>query len=456
MLAAALDRALALINDATAEANMPGHARDDARAHALMLFAACGASSDSVALVALGYAAELLGAIAVETVERPSEVRRLIGRIEKLAGVPRVALGREVLQTRRLLELPVDGAIEVSLSLLLAFTGAGSVAVWTPGVAGELELASRAGDFEPDSRCSRDAARALLQSAPRRPPSSQSTLAVRIERLRSPPAALVVERIDAGAAGNLLLAAATTPVLSALLDRETLLAREQAKEEATANAVQRRLARVRFDLHDGPQQDVHLLAQDLERFREQLRPMIAGDPNATRLLGRLDDLDAMLETLDRDLRRLSTSARSPFLTPGSLPDALAQLTDAFAARTGLKPQTRISGSLSELTDSQQITLLALTREALSNIRKHSQAGHVTITISSGRHGVRAEVTDDGIGFDPQTTLAQADQAGRLGLVGMHARVRMLGGRTQIDSRPGGPTVISAILPPWPPDEREPY
>ena len=58
------------------------------------------------------------------------------------------------------------------------------------------------------------------------------------------------------------------------------------------------------------------------------------------------------------------------------------------------------------------------------------------------------MSDDGRGFDPETTVARAARAGRLGLVGMHERVRMLGGQTQIDSRPGGPTVVSAVLPRW--------
>jgi signal transduction histidine kinase len=56
------------------------------------------------------------------------------------------------------------------------------------------------------------------------------------------------------------------------------------------------------------------------------------------------------------------------------------------------------------------------------------------------------VTDDGQGFDPETALVKAAREGHLGLVGMHERVRMLGGCTQIDSRPGGPTVISVSLP----------
>ena len=213
--------------------------------------------------------------------------------------------------------------------------------------------------------------------------------------------------------------------------------------------MERRLARLRYDLHDGPQQDVHLLAQDLALFREQLRPMIAADPNGSRLLGRLDDLDAQLVALDGDLRRLSTSVKSPFLQTGSLPDALNELTATFASRTGVRPGLKLRGTLGHLTDSQQITLLALIRESLSNIRKHSDASAVEISIVSEQAGVHAEVTDDGSGFDPESTLVRAARAGRLGLVGMHERVRMLGGRTQIDSRPGGPTVISATLPPWP-------
>jgi signal transduction histidine kinase len=214
-------------------------------------------------------------------------------------------------------------------------------------------------------------------------------------------------------------------------------------------SVERQLARLRFDLHDGPQQDVHLLASDLSLFREQLMPSIERDPNRHRLLGRLDDLAAQLVALDGDLRRLASSVQSPFLAPGSLADALVQVTNAFASRTGVQPETRLTGDFALLTDSQQITLLALVREALSNAREHSGARNVTVTISAHAGGVDAEVLDDGQGFDPETTLVRAAREGHLGLVGMHERVRMLGGQTRIDSRPGGPTLISVRLPAWP-------
>jgi signal transduction histidine kinase len=219
--------------------------------------------------------------------------------------------------------------------------------------------------------------------------------------------------------------------------------------DPVTGAVERRLARLRFDLHDGPQQDIHLLAQDLRLFREQLRPMVEHDPNRDRVLGRLDDLEAQLVALDGDLRRLATTVESPFPVPASLPETLRRITEAFAARTGVVPETELRGSVASLSDSQQIALLSLIRESLSNIRQHSDPDSVQITIDARPDGTRIQIRDDGSGFDPETTLVRAARAGHLGLVGMHERVRMLGGSTTIESRPGGPTVISATLPRWP-------
>ncbi|MGH2869591.1 MAG: sensor histidine kinase [Solirubrobacteraceae bacterium] len=446
-LAVELERSLALVDEATTGAEVPGPARVAARGRAISLFGACGAASDAVPLVSLAYAAELLSLVAVDLAANPTHARRLIGQIDRQAGVPAVALGREMLQTGRLLELPVGMAIEIRLALLLAFIGARSVGLWTQRADGQLELASRAGQLDDELAESRGGAQRLLDGDD--PEDSARVTGARIERLTPPPAVIVATGTSAGASHASLLIGAAVPVLSALLDRGSLDAREHATQETVMSSVERRLARLRFDLHDGPQQDIHLLAQDLSLFREQVRPMIAGDPDAHRLLGRLDDLEAQLVALDGDLRRLSSAVQSPFLAPGSLTDALHQLTDAFATRTGIRPDTQITGPLTKLTDSQQITLLALIREALSNIRKHSSARQVSITISSDAQGIRAVITDDGDGFDPEETLVRAARAGRLGLVGMHERVRMLGGRTHIESRAGGPTVISATLPPFP-------
>jgi signal transduction histidine kinase len=445
-----LEAALASIDDATAALGLSGRSRRQARSRAQALHRACGSSPEATAIVAVSYAAELLSRVAVDLAAEPAEARRLIWQLEARAGIPRMALEREVLQTGRLLELPVDVALEARLGLLVAFTGARAAALFARDGAREPRMLSCSGDPLWDAPPYHEIIRDLLTVA-EETPASHSVAAMRLERLRPPQTTLLVAPVDVSPEEAELLLGAAAPILTALLDREGAATPDPAGQEALLGSVERRLARLRFDLHDGPQQDVHLLAQDLALFREQLRPAIADDPNASRLVGRLDDLEAQLVALDGDLRRLSSAVQSPLVVPGSIPEALRTLTASFADRTGVEPEVHINGPLPELSESQHIALLSLIREGLSNIRKHSRATHVEITVTADSRGVHAEVRDDGQGFDPEQSLVAAARAGRLGLVGMHERVRMLGGRTRIESQPGGPTIISATLPPWPGD-----
>jgi signal transduction histidine kinase len=451
---ASIDRLTALVDGSGGGPTVPRAARELARGRALELLESSGEEPNAPAYAVLGFAAESFLAIAVDLAAHPPDAQRLITRIHEEVGVPRVVLGREVLGSPHLPQLSTDVAIEVQLALLLAFAEVRAVSLWTLWPGGDVKCISHAGVLDLDATGTRRTAGRLL-SGDKPTIDRNSEIGVRIEHLHRDPAALVAHGPAHGGDDNRqLLLESAAPALAAVLDRDQLLARQTPPEEGVLAAVERRLARLRFDLHDGPQQDVHLLATDLNLFREQLRPIIADDANADRVLGRLDDLAAQLVALDGDLRRLSSSVQSPFLQPGSLPDALRQITDAFAARSGIAPRTQLSGDFSELTDSQQITLLALIREALSNAREHSGAKHVTISIKSRKGGVEAQIVDDGHGFEPETTLVRAARDGHLGLVGMHERVRMLGGNTNIESRPGGPTVISVELPSWPGSARD--
>jgi signal transduction histidine kinase len=443
----ALDQVLALVDESHAGAAVPAAPRRAARDNAVALLHACGGTPDALTLAIVGYAGELLGSIAADLAADPRQLRRLADDLQARASVPRVALGRELLRAGPRLELPVQTAVEVQLALLLAFTGADAVSLWAREGDAEPRHVAHSGELHHGSAQTLAAARAVLEADRHASVAGQATLGLRIDALRPPAGAVIAHGVAPGAADLGPLLAAAGPSLAGLLERQSLLGREQSQDSVNG-AVERRLARLRFDLHDGPQQDVHLLAQDLQLFRDQLRPMISGDPDEHRALGRLDDLEAQLVALDDDLRRLSTSVQSPFLVPGTLGEALAQLAGAFTERTGIRPETDFGGDLTQLSDSQQIALLALIRESLSNIRKHSDASTVAISIVSDLAGVTVEIRDDGSGFDPEATLVRAAGAGRLGLVGMQERVRMLGGRTRIDSRPGGPTVISATLPRW--------
>jgi two-component sensor histidine kinase len=64
-------------------------------------------------------------------------------------------------------------------------------------------------------------------------------------------------------------------------------------------------------------------------------------------------------------------------------------------------------------------LFRVVQEALSNVRKHSAAGRVSVALRSRRTFVDVTVTDDGCGFRPQHL-----DTDRLGLAGISERVRL--------------------------------
>ena len=244
-------------------------------------------------------------------------------------------------------------------------------------------------------------------------------------------------------------------VLAAILERETLLARNEASERALVQASERRLTRLGFDLHDGPLQELILVGEDLALFREQLGVVLEGRRGKELLGGRLDDLDARLLALERAMRRISTSVHADAISERAFADSFQDMLEPFGSRTGIRPDVELRGDLDGISQSQRMALLSVVGEALNNVREHSGASAVSISIVSDESGVRARVLDDGRGFDVEEELLRAARRGHMGLAGVYERVRLLGGHCRIDSRRGAGSEIAVALPRWqaPPAER---
>ena len=74
-----------------------------------------------------------------------------------------------------------------------------------------------------------------------------------------------------------------------------------------------------------------------------------------------------------------------------------------------------------------------------------------IRLRARRNSTDVRITDNGTGFEVSHALARAAKRGRLGVVGIGERVRMLGGTFDLESQPGGPTTLSFALPRWRPN-----
>ena len=92
----------------------------------------------------------------------------------------------------------------------------------------------------------------------------------------------------------------------------------------------------------------------------------------------------------------------------------------------------------------QVQVLHMLQEALSNVRKHAQASHVSLEVDKGA-GWRFTVRDNGRGFD-----AEAEQGEtHVGLRIMRERAERIGAVVSLQASTGQGTSVTLTLPPHP-------
>src|SRR5262249_534889 len=160
-------------------------------------------------------------------------------------------------------------------------------------------------------------------------------------------------------------------LLAAILERDALLTNNAESQRSLVESSERKLRRLGVDLHDGPLQDVAGLADDVRLFGRQLDPRLQSPP--VRALARrpLGDRDGEPAGVDSDRRRLANEVNAAsVLLNRSFESALRERIQAFTARSGLEPRVTLAGTMNLLSTSQQIALLNIVHEALSNVREH--------------------------------------------------------------------------------------
>jgi signal transduction histidine kinase len=425
-----------------------------ARKRALEVLAGAGASDDAGRTALLVAATELIVGMRAELAERPEDAAWLGEKIESTVGISRLALAREVLRSPELLAVSPTSAVETQMATLTALAPLRSASLWTLDDAEQLRCIHHVGEGNP-SRGAREAASRVLAGESTELGARRLLLALPVGRWRHPLAVLVgLARPGMSEACRAFLLDAAG-MMGAVLERNFLLAANAQSERALIESSERKLARLGFDLHDGPIQDVVVIAQDLRVLRDRLEPLLEDTGKRQLMRGSFGDVETQLVSLEETMRRISNEVRAAsVLLNRPFVRALRDVAQAFAARTAIEPDLLLEGELGSLSASQHIALLNIVQEALANVREHSNAKQVRIAVSVNSEGVEAQVIDDGDGFDLEATLIRAGREGRLGLVAMHERVRMLGGQCRIDSRPGGPTVVSVALERWDPFRRD--
>lgn len=393
---------------------------------------------------ALDFLGDAIVAIAVEHVFEPGEARAAVTAAAKELDLkPESAtfvVFRRALASKEFAQLPPAVAAELALALLVELAPAAAGSIWILDAAGSTTCLVSHGKA-PRSRRLREVARAALDGVI----ACTSQVRVRVvERWDRPYAALVARGrgTDSANLDDYLAEAATA--LAPILERASLFDRRVQREHDLVAAGERRLVRLGFDLHDGPLQEIVALAEELRAASTQISAVVPDDFRQ-RVRGRFNDVHARLGALDESLREIAHSIRSTTAVARPVADAVQSELRALENATGIEVDLEVDGNLNSLSDSQKIVLFRVVQEALSNVRKHSDAARVTVALRSTRTFVNLTVTDDGNGFDPRR-LGQD----RLGLAGISERVRLLGGAVEIETSPGAGTTLRATLPQWKP------
>lgn len=200
---------------------------------------------------------------------------------------------------------------------------------------------------------------------------------------------------------------------------------EQAQELAMLQERQR-LAR---DLHDAVTQTMFsasMIAETLVRL---------WDRNPEQIRKGLEQLRFLTRGAVAEMRALLLELRPEALEAATLPQLVAQLTEAFTGRTGIAPHLVAEGDR-VLPMEVKLALYRIAQEALNNISKHARATAVRVHLTIN-HMIKLAVSDNGRGF----TREQA-KAGSFGLKIMRERAEQIGARIAIESEPGKSTTIT--------------
>jgi len=159
----------------------------------------------------------------------------------------------------------------------------------------------------------------------------------------------------------------------------------------------------------------------------------------------LETLRELIGHALREVRRFIQDLRPPSLDHLGLVATLEGLTGDLE-NDGIATELRVAGETRRLVPEEELVLFRIAQEALNNVRRHAKASRVMVELEFCPSKVRMVVDDNGRGFNAPERMGDLVSSGRLGLVGMHERVRTLGGTLTIQSEPGRGTMVIVDVP----------
>jgi signal transduction histidine kinase len=194
--------------------------------------------------------------------------------------------------------------------------------------------------------------------------------------------------------------------------------------------------RISQDLHDSIIQSLYGISLSLE----DLPDVIAEDPaeGAARADRAIDSIHATI----RDIRNFIMGLQPELLADTDLAAGVRTLSAEFEANTLIDLEVDISPNLVEPSQDISAHVLAIIREALSNIARHSSASRASIELRADHGAIGLTIMDNGHGFD----VTEARSSSHRGLMNLTARSAAIGATMSLESEPRRGTRLELQIP----------
>ena len=210
------------------------------------------------------------------------------------------------------------------------------------------------------------------------------------------------------------------------------------------NWQERELARVSWQMLQGQETIArrfsHELHDELGQTLAALKANMAAVPRLPGNAARLDDSTRLVDESIRNVRQLSQLLRPMILDDFGLDAGLNWLCEGFMQRTGIEVTYQSNYHL-RLPDEMETHLFRIAQEALTNVARHSGAATVRMELYSDTDDIRLTIADNGKGIQKTPSNTQS-----LGMTGMRARARAVGGAFSVSSPEGKGVKIEVVAP----------
>ena len=199
--------------------------------------------------------------------------------------------------------------------------------------------------------------------------------------------------------------------------------------------------RMAREVHDVLGQLLMGLKMDID-WAERRFANIPDEPLRRSLEERVGQASRLVDTMIETVQKIARELRPSVLDHIGLGAALQCEARQFQERSGIACQISVPSDTFTLDPERSTGVFRVFQELLTNVARHAQATHVTVALSRTAAEVTLEVHDNGRGIRAE----ELSHPRALGLLGMHERASLMGGRFRLRGEPGAGTTATLTIP----------